>query len=125
MFNVSLGGANPRPSTCLGTIATAALPAATLVRNSRRDISLFSLLVSLFFSFLGFLSIVRFIDVSPVLAVHYAPGHGRFATLFWWTEWGFCGLPFDGLVLDLKTLEITARISTGSGPDGMAWAVRH
>jgi YVTN family beta-propeller protein len=28
-------------------------------------------------------------------------------------------------VLDLKTLEVTARISTGNGPDGMAWAVRH
>jgi YVTN family beta-propeller protein len=28
-------------------------------------------------------------------------------------------------VLDLKTLEVTARISTGDGPDGMAWAVRH
>lgn len=27
-------------------------------------------------------------------------------------------------VLDLKTLEVTARISTGAGPDGMAWAVR-
>lgn len=28
------------------------------------------------------------------------------------------------VVLDLKTLEVTARISTGNGPDGMAWAVR-
>lgn len=27
-------------------------------------------------------------------------------------------------VLDLKNLEVTARISTGAGPDGMAWAVR-
>jgi YVTN family beta-propeller protein len=27
-------------------------------------------------------------------------------------------------VLDLKSLEVTARISTGNGPDGMAWAVR-
>lgn len=27
-------------------------------------------------------------------------------------------------VLDLKTLEVTTRISTGNGPDGMAWAVR-
>ena len=27
-------------------------------------------------------------------------------------------------VLDLKTLEVIARISTGNGPDGMAWAVR-
>lgn len=25
-------------------------------------------------------------------------------------------------VLDLKTLELTGRISTGAGPDGMAWA---
>lgn len=28
-------------------------------------------------------------------------------------------------VLDLKTLEASARIATGNGPDGMAWAVRH
>jgi YVTN family beta-propeller protein len=28
-------------------------------------------------------------------------------------------------VFDLKTLEVTARISTGGGPDGLAWAVRH
>lgn len=28
-------------------------------------------------------------------------------------------------VLDLKTLEVSARIPTGAGPDGMAWAVRH
>jgi YVTN family beta-propeller protein len=27
-------------------------------------------------------------------------------------------------VLDLKTLEVTARIPTGNGPDGMAWAAR-
>jgi YVTN family beta-propeller protein len=27
-------------------------------------------------------------------------------------------------VVDLKTLEATSRISTGAGPDGMAWAVR-
>jgi len=27
-------------------------------------------------------------------------------------------------VLDLKSLEVTARIPTGNGPDGMAWAVR-
>ena len=27
-------------------------------------------------------------------------------------------------VLDLKTLEVSARIPTGAGPDGMAWAVR-
>jgi YVTN family beta-propeller protein len=25
-------------------------------------------------------------------------------------------------VIDLKTLEVTARIATDSGPDGMAWA---
>jgi len=24
-------------------------------------------------------------------------------------------------VIDLKTLDLTARISTGTGPDGMAW----
>ena len=28
-------------------------------------------------------------------------------------------------VLDLKSLEVTTRIPTGNGPDGMAWAVRH
>jgi len=28
-------------------------------------------------------------------------------------------------ILDLKTLEVSGRISTGTGPDGMAWAVRH
>ena len=27
-------------------------------------------------------------------------------------------------IVDLKTLEITGHISTGSGPDGMAWAIR-
>jgi YVTN family beta-propeller protein len=27
-------------------------------------------------------------------------------------------------VIDLKTLEVTGRLSTGIGPDGMAWAVR-
>jgi YVTN family beta-propeller protein len=27
-------------------------------------------------------------------------------------------------VIDLKTLELQARIQTGTGPDGMAWAVR-
>jgi YVTN family beta-propeller protein len=27
-------------------------------------------------------------------------------------------------VVDLKTLEVTRRISTGAGPDGMAWATR-
>jgi YVTN family beta-propeller protein len=28
-------------------------------------------------------------------------------------------------VIDLKSLELSARIQPGSGPDGMAWAVRH
>jgi len=28
-------------------------------------------------------------------------------------------------ILDLKTLEVSARIPTGAGPDGMAWAARH
>lgn len=28
-------------------------------------------------------------------------------------------------ILDLKTLEVSARIPTGNGPDGMAWAERH
>ena len=28
-------------------------------------------------------------------------------------------------ILDLKTLEVSGRIPTGAGPDGMAWAVRH
>ena len=28
-------------------------------------------------------------------------------------------------IVDLKTLELTGRISTGTGPDGMAWAVRN
>ena len=28
-------------------------------------------------------------------------------------------------VLDLKTIEVSARIPTGGGPDGMAWAERH
>jgi YVTN family beta-propeller protein len=27
-------------------------------------------------------------------------------------------------IVDLKTLEVTGRLSTGTGPDGMAWAVR-
>jgi len=27
-------------------------------------------------------------------------------------------------IVDLKTLEETGRISTGNGPDGMAWVVR-
>src|SRR5882724_6160661 len=46
MLSVSLGGVNPRPRTCLGTMAHAAPPAATLVRNVRREIS-FSLLMSI------------------------------------------------------------------------------
>src|SRR6266850_38238 len=41
MLSVSLGGVNPRPRTCLGTMAHAAPPAATLVRNVRREISFF------------------------------------------------------------------------------------
>src|SRR6267154_4597950 len=44
-FSVSLGGVNPRPRTCLGTIAHAALPAATLVRNVRREMSFFLLMI--------------------------------------------------------------------------------
>src|SRR5947207_13348382 len=47
MFSVSLGGVNPRPRTCLGTMAHAAPPAATSVRNLRRDISIF-LLIGIF-----------------------------------------------------------------------------
>src|SRR5258708_2438205 len=41
MFNVSLGGVNPRPRTLLGTMVNAAPPAATLVRNVRREIAFF------------------------------------------------------------------------------------
>src|SRR6266850_746156 len=44
MFSLSLGGVNPRPSTCLGTMENTAPPAATFVRNVRRDISFFSLM---------------------------------------------------------------------------------
>src|SRR2546430_2125922 len=44
-FRVSLGEVNPRPRTCLGTMAHAALPAATLVRNVRREISFFLLMI--------------------------------------------------------------------------------
>src|SRR5712691_825451 len=44
-FNVSLGGVNPRPRTCLGTMAHAAPPAATLVRKVRREISFFLLMI--------------------------------------------------------------------------------
>ena len=29
------------------------------------------------------------------------------------------------VVIDLKTLEITAHIDAGKQPDGLAWAVRH
>src|SRR5439155_22657684 len=47
MFSVSLGGVIPRPRTGLGTIAHAAPPAATSVRNTRREISFF-LLISIF-----------------------------------------------------------------------------
>src|SRR5712692_1731254 len=42
-FSLSLGGVNPRPSTCLGTMENAAPLAATFVRNLRRVISFFSL----------------------------------------------------------------------------------
>src|ERR1700756_3157039 len=44
MFSVSLGGVNPRPRTCRGTMAHAAPPAATSVRNVRREISFFLLI---------------------------------------------------------------------------------
>src|SRR6267378_2972774 len=44
MLSVSLGGVNPRPRTCRGTMAHAAPPAATLVRNVRREISFFLLM---------------------------------------------------------------------------------
>src|SRR5712664_4075556 len=44
MFSLSLGGMNPRPRTCLGTMENAAPPAATFVRNLRRVISFFSLM---------------------------------------------------------------------------------
>src|SRR5215472_18955165 len=36
MFSRSLGGVKPRPRTCLGTRAAAALPAAAVLRNLRR-----------------------------------------------------------------------------------------
>src|SRR6516164_5784744 len=39
MFRTSLGGVNPRPSTCRGTMVKAALLAATLDRKLRRVIS--------------------------------------------------------------------------------------
>src|SRR5258708_3366209 len=41
MFNVSLGGVNPRPRTLLGTMVNPAPPAATLVRNVRRENAFF------------------------------------------------------------------------------------
>jgi hypothetical protein len=44
MLSVSLGGVNPRPSTCLGTITNAAALAVILVRKLRRDISFFWLI---------------------------------------------------------------------------------
>src|SRR5260370_28841536 len=43
-FRVSLGGVNPRPRTCRGTMAHAAPPAATSVRKVRREISFFLLM---------------------------------------------------------------------------------
>src|SRR5215471_4442832 len=42
MFSKSLGGVNPRPSTCRGTIAAAALPVATPLKNSRRVMAVVS-----------------------------------------------------------------------------------
>src|SRR2546430_12063406 len=62
MFSVSLGGVNPRPRTCLGTMAHAAPPAATSVRNLRRDISFF-LLIGIFSK--DSLSRIGDGDVSP------------------------------------------------------------
>src|SRR5215470_7482243 len=44
MFRMSLGGVNPRPSTCLGTIMSAAPEAAVRVRNSRRDVVFLALI---------------------------------------------------------------------------------
>src|ERR1700687_700424 len=44
IFSMSLGGTNPRPSTCLGTNANAAPVVAAFVRNLRRDIFLFLLM---------------------------------------------------------------------------------
>src|SRR5690242_6221954 len=44
MLSVSLGGVMPRPRTFLGTMVSAALPAATLVRKVRREISFFLLM---------------------------------------------------------------------------------
>jgi hypothetical protein len=39
---MSLGGVNPRPNTCRGTIVSAAPVTAALLRNSRREIAFFS-----------------------------------------------------------------------------------
>jgi hypothetical protein len=41
---MSLGGTKPRPRTCLGTMAMAAPPVATLVKNLRRETSFFSVM---------------------------------------------------------------------------------
>src|SRR5713226_2446529 len=46
MLSVSLGGANPRPRTLLGTMVNAAPPAATSVRKVRREIAFFLLMSS-------------------------------------------------------------------------------
>src|SRR5271170_1651867 len=37
-LSLSLGGTKPRPSTCRGTMVTAAAVVAALVRNERREI---------------------------------------------------------------------------------------
>src|SRR5260370_42484945 len=42
IFSMSLGGVNPRPRTCLGTIVTAALATAAFSIKLRREISFFS-----------------------------------------------------------------------------------
>src|SRR5580693_4267453 len=44
MLSISLGGVNPRPRTCRVTMAIAAPPVATFVKNLRRDKSLFFLM---------------------------------------------------------------------------------
>src|SRR5215467_10531648 len=76
MFNKSLGGGKPRPRTCLGTKAAAALPAATSLRNLRRVTSFFPvppwLAVSalpFFFSSLG-LSLITLL-LHPRSRRHY------------------------------------------------------
>src|SRR5208282_833676 len=46
MLSMSLGGVKPRPRTCRGTMAIAAPPVATLVKNLRRDTSFFSIIAS-------------------------------------------------------------------------------